>query len=695
MRGCIGRPFAWQEMLLVMSILMQNFNFSMVDPGYDIRIKQTLTIKPKEFYIRATLRPGLDASKLNGVLNGSGTTHDEEQHGHARQPSKGGPVSKAQKPMSVYFGSNTGTCEALARRVAADAAGYGFSADIDGLDALRENVPTDRPVIVITASYDGKPPENATHFYEWLTNLTGKELKGVKFAVFGCGHHDWQATFQKIPTDVDQLFGEHGGARIRGRGFADAAVSDIFSDFDTWSEDALSKIADIFGGENKYGDAKGSSLNVEIKTGMRTSILGHRMEQGVVLENRKITSPDMPVKHHIAFELPAEMGYQSGDYLAVLPTNPTVVVQRALRRFNLPSDAILEIQSNSGAASMHSVPLDMPIPAFDVLSSYVELSQPASKRDIIFLSNASGSSQEIKHELEALANNDEAPTQRTSILDLLIQYPTIDISIGDYLSMLPPMRTRQYSISSSPLLKESECTITFSVLNSPVRSSHSVFKEEKYLGVASNYLANLSPGDKVHMVVKPSQTGFKPPVDSTTPMIMACAGSGFAPFRSFIMDRVEKIKAGNTSTINGNASTQQPKPNAILYIGCRTKGRDDIYAEELAEWQALGAVDVRWVYSRPGPDDGFKAQHVQDRMLEDRAELTELFDNGAITFICGSVGIGNAIRENLKKVYLEERRSRLEAKGKPVEGIAEQGKAADEWLRDLQAKQRFVADVFT
>lgn len=331
MRGCIGRPFAWQEMLLVMSILMQNFNFSMVDPGYDIRIKQTLTIKPKEFYIRATLRPGLDASRLNGVLNGSGTTHDEKANGHTRQPSKGGPVSKAQKPMSVYFGSNTGTCEALARRVAADATGYGLNADIDGLDALRENVPTDRPVIVITASYDGKPPENATHFYEWLTKLTGKELEGVKFAVFGCGHHDWQATFQKTPTDVDQLFGEHGGARICDRGLADAAVSDIFSDFDTWSEDALSKIADVFGGENKHGDTKGSSLNVEVKTGMRTSILGHRMEQGVVLENKKITSPDMPVKHHIAFELPAEMGYQPGDYLAVLPTNPMVVIQRALR----------------------------------------------------------------------------------------------------------------------------------------------------------------------------------------------------------------------------------------------------------------------------------------------------------------------------------------------------------------------------
>jgi cytochrome P450/NADPH-cytochrome P450 reductase len=45
MRACIGRPFAWQEALLVLAILLQNFNFNMEDPSYQLEIKQTLTIK--------------------------------------------------------------------------------------------------------------------------------------------------------------------------------------------------------------------------------------------------------------------------------------------------------------------------------------------------------------------------------------------------------------------------------------------------------------------------------------------------------------------------------------------------------------------------------------------------------------------------------------------------------------------------
>ncbi|KAJ5183808.1 Oxidoreductase FAD/NAD(P)-binding [Penicillium capsulatum] len=697
MRGCIGRPFAWQEMLLVMAILMQNFNFSMADPNYDIRINQTLTIKPKEFYIRATLRPGLTASKLNNVLNGGGSLQDEKADSHHASKGSRPSSSSAQTPMGIYFGSNTGTCEALARRLAGDAVGYGYKAEVDGLDSIMENIPTDRPVIIVTASYDGKPPDNASHFYEWLTKLSGKELEGVNFAVFGCGHHDWTATFQKIPTDVDRLFGKHGGSRIVDRGFADAAVSDIFSDFDSWSENALGRISETFGGENN-AQAKGPAINVQVKTEMRTEILGHRMQQGVVLETKQLTAPEMPVKQHIAFQLPEDMTYQAGDYLAILPTNPDVVVHRVLRRFDLPSDAIFQIEAKSGAASMLSVPLDMPIPAFDVLSSYVELSQPASKRDIIFLSNATGTSKEVKDELEQLINRDEVSAKRISILDLLVQYPTINISIGDYLAMLPPMRTRQYSISSSPLVKDSECTITFSVLSSPALSSQTVSREENYLGVASNYLANLSPGDRVHMVVKPSQNGFQPPADPSTPMIMACAGSGYAPFRSFIMDRVEKIKARNLSGTDNQACGEGALPNTILYIGCRSKGSDDIYAEELAEWQALGAVDVRWAYSRPDKQDGTKPAHVQDRIAEDKTELTQLFEKGSLMFICGSVGVGNAIKASLKKVYLEERRARLETgvwKGKPVQENEDEDVVADEWMHDLQAKQRFVADVFT
>ena len=59
MRGCIGRPFAWQEAQLVVAMLLQNFNFQTDNPSYDLSIKQTLTVKPKDFYMQATPREGV------------------------------------------------------------------------------------------------------------------------------------------------------------------------------------------------------------------------------------------------------------------------------------------------------------------------------------------------------------------------------------------------------------------------------------------------------------------------------------------------------------------------------------------------------------------------------------------------------------------------------------------------------------
>lgn len=187
MRGCIGRPFAWQEAQLVVAILLQNFNFQMDNPSYDLSIKQTLTVKPKDFYMRATPREGLDATKL-GVLLSNGNSAPEGLGGASKDRKKAAPPPGDTKPMHIFFGSNTGTCEAFARRLGDDALGYGYSADVKPLDSAMQNVPKNGPVVFISASYEGNPPDNAAHFYEWLKALEKKELEGVNYAVFGCGH---------------------------------------------------------------------------------------------------------------------------------------------------------------------------------------------------------------------------------------------------------------------------------------------------------------------------------------------------------------------------------------------------------------------------------------------------------------------------------------------------------------------------
>lgn len=186
-RGCIGRPFAWQEALLMTALLIQNFNFTMANPSYDLRIKQTLTIKPKDFQMKATLRNGLDPTKLNLSLSDASGAQESSIASRDKKPKTTAPTGKL-KPMHVFFGSNTGTCETFAHRLAQDAVEHGFEAKVNSLDSALQNIPTKDPVVVITASYEGQSPDNAAHFVEWLDGLKGNSLEGVNYATFGCGH---------------------------------------------------------------------------------------------------------------------------------------------------------------------------------------------------------------------------------------------------------------------------------------------------------------------------------------------------------------------------------------------------------------------------------------------------------------------------------------------------------------------------
>ncbi|KAJ3999405.1 cytochrome P450 [Lentinula boryana] len=56
MRSCIGRAFAWQEMCLVLSSIVQRFDLALVDPSYELQTTQAITIKPKDFRILARQR---------------------------------------------------------------------------------------------------------------------------------------------------------------------------------------------------------------------------------------------------------------------------------------------------------------------------------------------------------------------------------------------------------------------------------------------------------------------------------------------------------------------------------------------------------------------------------------------------------------------------------------------------------------
>ncbi|GME45262.1 hypothetical protein M431DRAFT_81893 [Neofusicoccum parvum] len=669
-RACIGRAFAWQEALLVAALVLQCFDVEMVDPAYELRVKDSLTIKPDGFEVRVRLRRHASATELLEALGGGvAAVGSEGEDGESGDEVGGG------RPMTVLYGSNSGSCETLAHRLARDAAKMGWAAaPIATLDSAVEKLPTGQPVVVITASYDGEPADNAAEFVKWLEGLEGEPLKDVEYAVFGCGHRDWQATFHRIPKLIDDLLEKAGAKRVATIGTADSAVSDLLSDLDAWQEETLWPALGHETGAGDEADMIKSMLKVEISQPRRNKIYNNLVE-GTVTETCLLTAPGAPVKKHVEILLPPGTTYAPGDHLQVLPVNPRRDVQRALARFHLTWDSLVKI----GGKKNGVLPAKESIPAGELLGHYVELSQPATPKDLRILAAAATNpaTKDALIHLAATFSSTTSATRAPSILNLLTSTnatipsaTTIPLPFGTFLSLLPPLRLRTYSISSSPTHHANHASLTFSVVASH-QPADDPASAPPHLGVASNHLADLSRGDIVALALRPTKPCFHLPADPTTPTIMVAAGTGIAPFRGFVQERA--AHAGET----------------LLFFGCRAPGVDDLYRDELDRLEAAGAVQVRRAYSRVeegralGPAEA--RGHVQELVAASRAELVGLWERGARVYVCGSPRMANAVKGVFAEVAWEVARGAGEVRG--------DGVGVGEWFGRFE-NGRYAAEIF-
>lgn len=279
----------------------------------------------------------------------------------------------------------------------------------------------------------------------------------------------------------------------------------------------------------------------------------------------------------------------------------------------------------------------------------MELAQPATRRNVLALVEAT-KDEATKTELARLSRlsssafAEEISNKCVSVLDLLERFPSVSIPLDPFLQLLPPMRVRQYSISSSPLCNPHHATLTYAVLDQPSLSGHG-----RFIGVASNYLSTLSAGDKIHVSVRPSHPAFHLPSNPNTPIICVAAGAGLAPFRGFIQERATQIAGGRELA------------SALLFFGCRHPDTDNLYSSEFAKWEEIGPVDVRRAYSqKPEVSNGCK--HVQDRLWADRKDVVEMWEKGGKCFVCGSREVGEAVKNVSIKIMMERMREIGEGK---------------------------------
>lgn len=667
-RHCIGRPFAWEEAVLAIAMILQNFTLRLANPSYELRIKQTLTIKPDDLHIHATLREGIDVLKLEQMLVGmkgadicssskqlatarpvaNGKTVHPTTNGKTAQPMANG---KGTKPMSIFFGSNSGTCESLAHTLAASASGHGFQASVSALDTAWNALPTDHPVAIITASYEGLPPDNAAQFVEWLKHAEKDKFKGVKYAVFGCGHKDWASTYQRVPTLIDEAMKTGGASRLVARGETDVSAGTVFDDFDSWQDGHFWPALGATGSlDPSYG-----TLDVTLSTSSRASALNAQVQDALVIDSTSLTGPGIPEKRHIAFQLPSSMTYETGDYLSVLPINNVATITRVLKRFSLPWDTYMTI-----APGCHTtLPTGESTSVVTVLGAHVELNAFATRKNIQTLSEFTDKE---ATKIKLLWNYRDI-----TILDLLESEPGLEVPFGVFLSMLPPMRVRQYSISSSNLVNPNIATLTYAVVKSPSKVQKG---PSKFLGVTSNHLASLQPGSRAQIAVKKSHSSFHPPVLASTPMIMVCAGTGLAPFLGFAQHRACQIHSGQSNV-----------GPALLFIGCTYDKTDILYEDVLRDCEKAGAVKVYYAFSRE-PEKSEGCTHIQERVWHERQQVSKLFDQGAKIYVCGASRLGDGVKSTAIKIY------RSMAKN-----LVKTEKDAEKWFQGLRY-ERYASDVF-
>ncbi|KAF7346793.1 Fatty acid hydroxylase [Mycena sanguinolenta] len=623
-RACIGRAFAWQEVCLVMASVIQRFDLSFADPSYTLELKQTLTIKPKDLYIRASLRSGavqLLATPSSALM--ASRSNNAGQTSSGSRMSTGKTSSSDGLPLYVLYGSNTGTSEAFAQRIASEAPSYGFRSSIGTLDSALGKVPKDGPVVIITSSFEGEPPDNAAQFIDWLRNIkNGNEFDNVRFAVFGCGNSDWKATFQKIPTLCDELLEKHGGRRLIERGSGDASAGDFFQKFDEFEAGLWATLS------KEYSTSRSESLAqtldvkmVDIGTDRATALRQADAFLGRVIENRILTK-NGPVKRHIEFELPeGSTAARAGDYVSILPQNPLRDVQRVLAHFGLSNEAEVVLSS----VGPTSLPVGKQVKLSEVLSGYVEISQPATTRDLAKLSDAATSTATRAYIDELKANyKDAVQSTRLSVFEILESRTDIH-TLHRCLPTNAPSNARPAILN-----------LVFASLE-PDAYHHHIQRPGPTLLIQKN--DQLLPRRRLQL---PRQPNPRRPRTDDRPLL---CGSVPPPGKSHDASRHERAVQ--------KASGRQVA-EMLLFFGCRSPEVDFLYSDkELAEWSREGVVDVRPAFSR-SPEDSEGCKYVQHRVRRDSADIVNALNNGASFFTCGSAAVAKGIKTTLVEIIMEE-----------------------------------------
>ena len=333
------------------------------------------------------------------------------------------------------------------------------------------------------------------------------------------------------------------------------------------------------------------------------------------------------------------LAYEVGDSLGIFPSNDALEVDAVLAATGLRGDEPVE----SAGADLR-----------EVLTRQVTLREPSRQLLAAILEKCPDANELSEFiDPEAKSVMDDWVDGR-DVVDILRAYPEARFTADELVKVLRKLQPRLYSIASSPKAFPEDIHLTVAVVRYELHGRNRQ-------GVCSTYLADRVNGGTMPVFIH-SAKHFRQPEDTSVPLIMVGPGTGIAPFRAFLQEREVLGAPGKT----------------WLFFGDRNRATDFLYEEEINAWRGKGVLHrLDTAFSRDQPEKIY----VQQRMLENAAELWRWLEEGAYFYVCGDASrMAKDVDEALHRIVAE-------AGGKSKEEAAA-------YVEELKKTKRYRKDVY-
>ena len=626
-------------------------------------------------------------------------------------------IKETGKNCIVFYGSQSGTAEDYAYKLSKElSARFGLktmAADLDQYDFDNfEELSNEILVFFLTATYgEGEPTDDAVDFYEWLNN-EADTLSNIRFSVFGLGNSTYEF-YNAIGRNINEKLEQKGAERFADYGEGDDGTGTLDEDFLEWKDKVMDTLKNDLNFEEKelvyepgvevdedesltvddpevaLGEPDKSYLAMDSDLTKGPFNLHHPYLAPISLTRELFNSKERSCVQ-VEFDTSASnLRYTTGDHLAVWPSNSDENVETFLKAFGLLNkrDTVIHVKPLD---STISVPFLSPTTYETVLRHYLEISGPVSRQ--FFLAVAQFAPDvESKKKVQHLGSNklefaEEIVKQDYNLADALLMISKgtswTNVPFAFIIELIPHLQPRYYSISSSSLADKTKIGIT-AVVEWERKGDRLVS------GVATNLIKNIeveqngtddklvvhydlrgprSKFSKFKLPVHVRRSTFKLPLNPLVPVIMIGPGTGVAPFRGFVRDRVQLKQQG------------QNPGEMLLFYGCRRENEDFLYKNEWPQYSKdLGSkLQLFTAFSR---DDPSKKVYVQHRLLENAERINQLIEDGAFVYVCGdALRMAREVQSTMAKIIAQQR------------NISEEKGA--ELIRSYKVQNRYQEDVW-